>query len=321
MTGDAAAVLAAHNRRLRGLDPLVPEVPALRPPAQGVSLAAADGVGVVVRNRPDPQTLDATWTTALEERITLRIGERDPAATMAELLSGWVARRSPVDEADSSAIVSWPSRDTTMTPVFLRHGLVPKSAVAVRPVRAVAVRPAPSVAPVPDPDGGVTIRAAGPADLDAAAALQLELIRWDQQFGAMAERPSTVDALRADLAGSLAKDPAWTWIAEAGDRPLGLLRVSPPPEAAWIAPVVARAPAAYLSCLVVTASWRGSGVGRALVARAHAALDAAGVDVTLLHYAALSPFSPPFWHRAGYRPLWTTWHAVPVSRLRRGVGG
>jgi predicted N-acetyltransferase YhbS len=312
MTGDADAVLAAHNRRLRGLDPLIPDAAPLHPSPEGATLAAADGAGVVVRNRPDPQTLDATWTTALEERITLRVGERDPAATMAELLAAWVARRDPVDEADSAAIVSWPSRDAAMTRVFLRHGLVPKSVVAVRPGR----RPGTLAAAVPDPGAGLSIRAAGPGDLDAAEALQVELIRWDEQFGAMAERPSTVDALRTDLAGSLAKDPTWTWIAEAGDRAVGLLRVSPPEEAAWIAPVVARAPVAYLSCLVVTATWRGSGVGAALVARAHAALDAAGVAVTLLHYAALSPLSPPFWHRAGYRPLWTAWHAKPAARLR-----
>jgi predicted N-acetyltransferase YhbS len=308
----ALAVLAAHNRRLRRLDPLVPEASPPHPAADAAPLSAADGVGTVLGNRPDPATLDATWTTAREERITLRIGERDPAATMAELLSAWAAQRTPVDDVDSSAIVSWPSRDTTMTPVFLRHGLVPKSVVAVRSTR----RPGPQPTDGPEPGAGLTIRMAGPADLAAAHALQLELIRWDTRFGAMTERASTSDALRRDLAGSLAKDPTWTWIAESGDGPVGLLRVSPPDEAAWIAPIVAAGPVAYLSCLVVTASRRGSGVGPALVTRGHAALDAAGVDVTLLHYAALSPLSPPFWHRAGYRPLWTTWHARPASRLR-----
>jgi hypothetical protein len=63
---------------------------------------------------------------------------------------------------------------------------------------------------------------------------------------------------------------------------------------------------------------RSGGVGAALVAVAHAALDPAGVDLTLLRYAVLNPLSAPFWHRCGYRPLWTWWAVSPASRLRRG---
>ena len=49
---------------------------------------------------------------------------------------------------------------------------------------------------------------------------------------------------------------------------------------------------------------------------AHRALDTAGVAVTLLHYAQTNPVSGPFWHRAGYRPLWTSWQARPAHTLR-----
>jgi len=69
---------------------------------------------------------------------------------------------------------------------------------------------------------------------------------------------------------------------------------------------------------VIAAGRRGHGVGTALVRHAHAALDAAGVDVTLLHYSSLNPLSAPFWHRCGYRPLWTFWHAFPARRLTAG---
>jgi GNAT superfamily N-acetyltransferase len=310
-TGRLDMMVTAHNRRLRRLDPLLRAAGPLHPTVDSPLLAAAGGFAVVTRNRPDPQSLDATWTTAAEERITLRVGERDPAGAAADLLSAW-ARRVQVAAAagdwDSSAILTWPSRDAAMTPVFLRHGLMPKSIVAARlPGRAAALSRS---------NGGLSVRAAGPDDLAAAVALQLELIRWDEQFGAITERPSTPEALRRDLAASLAKEPSWTWIAEVGGRPVGLLRVSPPEEATWIASVVDRAPVAYVSCLVVTAGHRGTGAGASLVAAAHAAVDGAGIGVTLLHYAALSPLSPPFWHRAGYRPLWTTWHARPASRLR-----
>jgi GNAT superfamily N-acetyltransferase len=61
---------------------------------------------------------------------------------------------------------------------------------------------------------------------------------------------------------------------------------------------------------------RGTGVGAALVRRAHAEIDARGVRTTLLHYAQTNPASAPFWSRMGYRPLWTGWQARPAASLR-----
>jgi GNAT superfamily N-acetyltransferase len=61
---------------------------------------------------------------------------------------------------------------------------------------------------------------------------------------------------------------------------------------------------------------RGTGAGGALIRHVHDALDARGIDLTLLHHAQLNPLSAPFWHRMGYRPLWTTWEARPASTLR-----
>jgi hypothetical protein len=40
------------------------------------------------------------------------------------------------------------------------------------------------------------------------------------------------------------------------------------------------------------------------------------VDVTLLHHATMNPLSTPFWHRCGYRPLWTSWVARPHNTVR-----
>jgi len=48
----------------------------------------------------------------------------------------------------------------------------------------------------------------------------------------------------------------------------------------------------------------------------HDELSARGIDVTLLHYSQMNPLSAPFWHRMGYRPLWTTWEARPAAALR-----
>ena len=76
---------------------------------------------------------------------------------------------------------------------------------------------------------------------------------------------------------------------------VGFLRVQPPDAATWIAPMVGLAPAGYVAVMSVTARQRGGGAGSALMAAAHAEFD--GVAVSVLHYAALSPLSGPFWHR------------------------
>ena len=99
-------------------------------------------------------------------------------------------------------------------------------------------------------------------------------------------------------------------------RPVGLLVVEPPGEAGWVAPMVKIQPAAYLQTMFVRPQERGTGVGAALVAAAHQALDRLAVRVTLLHHAQVNPVSGPFWSRMGYRPLWTTWEVRPAAALR-----
>jgi predicted GNAT family acetyltransferase len=86
--------------------------------------------------------------------------------------------------------------------------------------------------------------------------------------------------------------------------------------ATWIAPLAEAAPVAYLLLAGVQPGQRGRGVGAALTARLHDDVAAAGVQVTLLHYAQVNPLSAPFWSQQGYRPLWTVWEARPASTVR-----
>lgn len=305
----AGQVIAAHERRLATLDPWLPASHPLPAPAGDDVLLHTDGaVGLARRDTPDPESLSATWRAAVAYRLLPRVGGPDPTAAMARLLRRWhgeVAAHLTAGDADTEAGLSWPSRDTAMTRLFLAHGLVPAAVIAARP----AGRACP---PAPD---GLTVRPLRPADVDAAVDLYAELVRWDAQFGTVTERPSTAAALRTELVTEAGRDPSWVWVCERSGQLAGLLVVSPPERADWIAPLTSRSPVAYLGSLVVTAGRRGHGVGTALVRHAHAALDAAGVDVTLLHYNSLNPLSAPFWHRCGYRPLWTSWHAFPAARL------
>jgi GNAT superfamily N-acetyltransferase len=115
----------------------------------------------------------------------------------------------------------------------------------------------------------------------------------------------------------LAREAPWTWVAEVDGRLAGMLTVTPPDLAGWVAPFSSAASPAYLGTTAVLPARRGAGVGAALVRHAHATLDLAGVELTLLHYNGLNPLSGPFWHRSGYRPLWIWWEVRPASRLGR----
>ena len=108
----------------------------------------------------------------------------------------------------------------------------------------------------------------------------------------------------------------WTWLAERGDTVIGMVAAQRPESAGWIAPMVSRAPAAYLMFGYVRPTERASGIGAALVARLHRDIADAGVAVTLLHYEQTNPLSVPFWSQQGYRPLWTSWETRPASTLR-----
>jgi GNAT superfamily N-acetyltransferase len=229
----------------------------------------------------------------------------DPVAAMAALLDRWeehIAASECADDGDSEALIRWPSRDTSLTATFLAHGLVPTGVRAAR----LAGRPTPA------PPAGVTVRALRSADLDAALGLLLELARWNTQFGGRMPRPSTEARYRRIFGGRLTWPTPWVWLAEVAGAVTGLIMVNPPERAEFAIPWVAAGPVAYVGAMVVGAGHRGDGVGAALVDTAHAALDAAGVAVTLLDYYALNPLSVPFWHRCGYRPLSTEWTRRPA---------
>ena len=208
--------------------------------------------------------------------------------------------------------------DITGVGALLRHGLQPLTVIAVRARPSVppgsSGRPGPPTAP--RGAHGVTIRAAGPADEDVVTDLELRLIRYDMHFGGPVWRAGTASLVREEIRGSLARPATWTWLAEYGGHPVGLLVAQPPQDSGWIAGMTSTSPAAYLQTMFVDTRERGTGIGAALVRNLHARLDAAGVAVTLLHHSQVNPLSAPFWYRMGYRPLWTSWESRPATALR-----
>jgi len=308
----------AVGRRWRGLDPLLPEPNGLPEGCMAPLLAAGEngrpaGLGVCRHQHVPAESLAQTWNAAAKFVLTLRLREPDARAATDDLLTQWRGHLAGLPEAaaeDTAAVVNWPARDVTGVLALSRHGLQPMTVIAARPAGR------PITADRADAAPGLVIRPAGTDDLDAVAEMEMGVIRYDAHFGAAIPRPATEALVRADTRAALGRLPAWIWLAEIGRRPVGLTVVEAPHDAAWIAGMTRPGATAYLQTMFVRPDERGGGIGAALVRHVHDQLDARGIDVTLLHYAQLNPLSAPFWHRMGYRPLWSTWEARPVAALR-----
>jgi GNAT superfamily N-acetyltransferase len=305
------------GRRWQAVDPLLPD-PAALPTGCGAPLVVKGdngrlaGLGICVHHHIPAESLNQTWGAADRFTLVPRLAGQDVLAPADVLLAQWRDHLAGVGAArgpDTSASVVWPSQDITGIRALLRHGLQPVTVIAAR------VRPDGSPA-APRGAYGVTIRAAGPADEERVADLELRLIRYDMHFGGPVWRAPTARLVREEIRTSLARPATWTWLAERAGHAVGLIVAQPPQDSGWIAGMTSLAPAAYLQTMFVDQQERGTGIGAALVRHLHSRLDAAAVAVTLLHHSQVNPLSAPFWYRMGYRPLWTSWEARPASALR-----
>ncbi len=319
--GLAAEVIETANTRLTELDRLLPGQGAPQPgcgPTFTATGEAGEQVAVATCEHwtGEPGSIALTWGAARRFNLHLRIAGPDVPGALDQLLAQWhehLAELPSVGEDDTAAVVTWPSRDVDGVRVLQRHGLAPLAVIAARLGRTDHADRAGDAAKA-SPDG-VSIRRAGPADLDVFADLGLELVRYDAKFGEVVERPDTRDGLRKDSAGMLADQEPWVWLAERDGSAVGVVAVERPAPDSWMAPLSSLSPVAYLQQGFVLPAERAGGVGARLVRRCHDELDAAGVAVTLLHYSQANPLSVPFWSQQGYRPLWTVWEARPARRL------
>jgi GNAT superfamily N-acetyltransferase len=306
----------AVGERWRRLDPLLPEPgPVVLGCGETFRTPGGDGYAVCRHLTTPATSVDQTWVAATEYALVPRLAGPDVSAGLDLLLAQWrehICGLADANGEDTAARVRWPSRDTTGVRALLRHGLVPMTVIAARPAKRAA-------APAVTGDAAdVTVRRAGPADLAVAVRYQMDVIRYDVQFGVGRVRPATEALVRQDMVSDLGRQPSWIWLAEdkRTGEPAGLLILQPPDQAGWIAPAAAPSPVAYLATMFVQPGGRGAGIGAALVGQAHAAADDSGAALTLLHYAQVNPLSGPFWSRMGYRPLWTLWGADPAALIR-----
>ncbi|RSN27721.1 GNAT family N-acetyltransferase [Amycolatopsis sp. WAC 04169] len=306
------AIAAGHAERLATVDALLPEMPALEPAEGSVSLSATAGdsaaAGLSVRTEAGPDSVDSPWRALVEHRLEARLTGPRPEAALDALLTRWdehLKTVAPPGDVETAATVVRPSRDSPGSAELLRRGFAPVLVIAVRPADRLAVTGPPATP-------GVHIRPAEADDLETAVGLELELQRYDAQFGSVTLREGAEETITADLSKQLGRENPTLWIAELYGRPLGMVRVQFPGDTAWIRGRVAAEKVGYLSSLAVAEQARSSGVGTALAAHAHQVFDECGADAVLLHHALANPRSTPFWYAQGYRPLWTYWQRRPA---------
>jgi GNAT superfamily N-acetyltransferase len=296
---------AQQNARFAALDPLLPPI-APPPSANEPLLAAAGGRkagGLLTRVVHAPGSWPALWGPAEIWDLTAVPGDSG-AAGLAALLDAWRERmRGTRPNPDSGCTLTWPSRDAEASAVLLAHGFAPMTCLAVR-------------APEPPADPGparVAVRRAADGDVEALTELRLAEWRYTSLVGTAVPRPGARALLRAEVARSL-RFSGLVWLAEDDGVPAGLAAcalASPAPgdslhgrlrPGRW----------GYVDTLSVAPAARGGGVGRALMAVAHRELLRHEVRGTFLFYHPANPLSPVFWHRQGYRPLWTMWIRRPA---------
>jgi len=316
----------AVGRRWQGLDRWLPPRAEL-PEGCAAPFVTAGGNGrpaglAVCRHQQVPaDTLNQTWGTAGRFSLIMRIRDADTSLAADDLIGQWRDHLASLPEAgdgDTAAMISWPARDVSGVNALLTHGFQALTVIAVRSGPAAAETGAAEAAAAETGAGpdSLTIREAGPGDVDVVTEFELGVIRYDALFGAAVIRPATEALVRAETQAALAGRPAWAWLAERDGEPVGLVHVQPPAQSGWIAGMARGGVTAYLQTMYVRPAERGSGIGAALVRHVHMVLDSRGIQTTLLHYAQPNPLSAPFWNRMGYRPLWTGWEVRPAAVLR-----
>jgi GNAT superfamily N-acetyltransferase len=303
----AEPLLAAHRARFAAVDALLPPAP---PPAAGERLdaATADGTqvtGVLQRHRLAPGDVPMLWSAADTWQLFPYFG--DTGTEGADLLLRALKGRLETEAtgADSACVVVWPSRDAEAIRAFLDHGLVPLSAIGVR------------TAPPAGAEPGVRVRRAGPGDFGAA--LELAVTTFDYTgLVAAPRRDNTAELLAPSLRDALDDDEPAVWLAEEDGEIRALAHCAwvdalPGTEAGELLPTGRWG---YVNNVVTAPGERGGGFGRALMAHVHRELHRGGATRTYLYYNPTNPLSSVFWHRQGYRPLWTTWEVRPAAALR-----
>lgn len=287
----------AHNRWLSGIDPLLGTEPV--PQGENWAKVGDDLVGTWQLSHIDPTMSFALWAADVTENFSFRAAHSPTPEAFEELLGVWLAAREPLPARLTTAV---PALATELIPGLLNHGFQPATSAAIRLV---------GDEPEPARSTGITVREPVPEDRERLLELLLELHVSELPYGATMHRTNARDLLAIYLDEAMRR-PDWTFVALKQGHLVGLLTLNPPKDSQWAAPLVATGPVCYLGFAAVTATARALGVGALgvgalLVQHAMHRAHRAECKVVLLDHASLSPLSSTFWHRRGFRPVWSRW--------------
>lgn len=299
----AASLLAARHRAQRAHEPLLPErfgapegaravVTAAWGEEQTSGMAALRGERLVGFLIGAPR-MDATWGRSAWVRLgghALAADEnpdtyRDLYAALAPewLALGCFVHYALIPASDRSALDAW---------FALSFGQ--QQAYALRAL------PASDVAPPLDPS--ITVRRAGPDDLEGLLEVADVVARHQARSPVYAAfLPEMRNDRHADYAELLADSDAAIWIAERGGSVLGFTLFLPdaPSDGALYVPE-------HCVELVLAATRgeeRGNGIGRALAARGLAWAAESGYTACATDWRTTNLLASRFWPRQRFRPV------------------
>lgn len=294
----------AQTLHLQASDALLGPIPAPEDePKDVLSVDGPEGRLWGIQRRANLSADDPTslWGPALREILQVRYAATPSPSAIAALLEQWLARlaaEGTTGTGDRTAILRLPAVETAFVRPLLAAGFAPQTTTAITLVRPLPERPA---------TDGLVLRTPEPADREALLDLTEDMLASDIAAGSAWPRPQSRTLLAHYVDELLGFDTGWAYLAEDASGPIGLITLDPPEHCEWAAPSTSVRPVVYLGLAAVTPRARQQGVGRRLVETVHRQAARTGQQAILLDHASLSPLSTPFWHRNGYRPLWTTW--------------
>lgn len=267
--------------------------------------------GTVYRAVHGPSDLLSMWQPRVVWEFTPSIGDTGAEGMDAALaaLRGWLEREVPAAErdGDTAVQVTWPSRDVQVIRALLAHGLVPTTALAVRPrTGATGSR-----------RDDVHVRVATMADVDDVVRIVGEETRFSGQVLGATVRDNA-DALLLTCVKRAIYFDGRVYLAEVDGVALAaaICGVLDPSRSPTMANWLAAGMWGYIGQVATLPDARGTGVGGALISEALHRVEQDTEHGLFLFYELANPLSSVFWPRRGFSPSYTRWVCRPASWLR-----